>query len=160
VSEAGLRGDEALARLVAWGQARPRRRALDVAGGVDALLTVTLAGTAHTVRVVAGDMEALPFDNGTFDLVTCHLAVHRFPHAALAVREVQRVLAAGGSFVLAEPLGRDDADGPTPALARAYRRPEWRAFLRAAGLTVMEEDAICAGAGSPEGIILIRAEKD
>ncbi len=156
MSEAGLRGDEAFARLVAGGQARPRRRTLAVAGGAGARLTVSVAGPARAVRLVAGDMEALPFDNGTFDLVTCHLAVHRLPHAALAVREVQRVLAAGGSFVLAEPLGGDDADGAAPA--RAYRRPEWRAFLRAAGLTVMEEDAIGAASGSR--IILIRAEKD
>ncbi|HUE44656.1 MAG TPA: hypothetical protein VMO81_00235 [Aestuariivirgaceae bacterium] len=54
---------------------------------------------------------------------------------------------------------------PTPRTAarvpRAYRRPEWHAFLRAAGLTVMEEETIAAGAGSPaDRLILIRAEKD
>lgn len=164
MSEAGLRGDEALARLVAWGRARPRRRALEVAGEADTPLTITLGGVARTVRLVAGDAGALPFDNGAFDLVTCHRAAHRFPHAALAVREIQRVLAPGGSFLVAEPLGHDDADADAsardPEAVRAYRRPEWHAFLRAAGLTVMEEETIAAGAASANRIILLRAEKD
>jgi SAM-dependent methyltransferase len=155
VSEAGLQGDEGRGRLVAWGQARPGRRALEVSGEADTPLTVTVGGVTRSVRFVAGDVEALPFANGTFDLVTCHLAAHRFPHAALAVREVQRVLTAGGSFLIAEPLAREETDA---APARAYRRQEWHAFLRAAGLTVMEEDVIAA-AGS-DRVILLRAEKD
>jgi SAM-dependent methyltransferase len=154
VSEAGPRGDEALGRLAGWGRARTARRALDVAGDGDAALAVTAGG--GTAVFVAGDPGALPFDSGAFDLVTCHLAAHRFPHAALAVREIQRVLAPGGSFLLAEPLAPDDADATArdPGAGRAYRRPEWHAFLRAAGLTVMEE-TISAGR-----LILIRAEKD
>lgn len=185
MSEAGLRGDEGLARLVAWGRARAPRRALDVAGGghtalafagvashitvldVEAVLPAArqlVGGAARNVRFVAGDVGALPFDNGAFDLVTCRLAAHRFPHAALAVREIQRVLAPGGSFLLAERLGHDDADAgavTAAGAARAYRRPEWHAFLRAAGLTVMDEETIAAGTGSPaDRLILIRAEKD
>lgn len=155
MSEPVLHGDEALARLVAWGQARPRRRALEVARDADSPLIVMLGAVARTVRLVIGDAEALPFDNGTFDLVTCHLAAHRFPHAALAVREVQRVLASGGSFIVAEPLGSDDPDARAVG---AYRRPEWHAFLRAAGLTVMEEDVLAAA--GPHPVILLRAEKD
>jgi SAM-dependent methyltransferase len=157
VSEAGLRGDESLARLVAWRRARAVRRALALAGDDPTALAVTVG---DTVRPITGDAAALPFDNGAFDVVTCHLAAHRFPHAALAVREIHRVLAAGGSFLLAEPLGRDDAEGAAATAERAYRRPEWHAFLRAAGLTVMEEDML-AHEGAPGGrLIVIRAEKD
>jgi SAM-dependent methyltransferase len=159
VSEAGLRG-EGFERLAAWGRVRAPRRALGVAGAGDMPLTVTVGGAAADLRLVAGEVEALPFDNGAFDLVTCHLAAHRFPHAALAVREIQRVLAPGGSFLVAEPLAPDDDD----AAARApgtYRRPEWHAFLRAAGLTVMQEETIPAAAAPPtDRLLLIRAEKD
>jgi SAM-dependent methyltransferase len=155
VSESGLRGDEGRGRLVAWGQARPRRRALEVSGEADTPLTVTVGGVTRSVRFVAGDVHALPFANATFDLVTCHLAAHRFPHTALAVREVQRVLATGGSFLIAEPLAGDEID---VGAVRAYRRPEWHAFLRAAGLTVMEEDVIAPT--GPDRVILLRAEKD
>ena len=160
MSEADLSGDEGLGRLVAWGQARPPRRALEVTGDADTPLTVTVGGATRSVRVVACGVEALPFADATFDLVTCHLAAHRFSHAALAVREIQRVLGPGGSFLLAEPLAGDDPDGPAPGPVRAYRRPEWHAFLRAAGLTVMEEDTICTGGGAPGPLILVRAEKD
>jgi SAM-dependent methyltransferase len=163
VSEAGLRGGEALDRLAAWGRARAPRRALDVGGDGPAALAITVGGAAGHVRFVTGDVGALPFDNGAFDLVTCRLAAHRFPHAALAVREIQRVLTSGGAFLLAEPLAHDD-DATAVTTARApgtYRRPEWHAFLRAAGLTVMEEDTISAGAGPPPDLmILVRAEKD
>jgi ubiquinone/menaquinone biosynthesis C-methylase UbiE len=154
VSEAGLRGDDGLARLVAWGQARSARSALDVTGEGDSPLAVTI-GSAPRVRFVTGAVEALPFDNAVFDLVACRLAAHRFPHAALAVREMQRVLAPGGSLLLAEKLTPDDADASADATGgRSYRRREWHAFLRAAGLTVMQEDTTDAG------MVLLRAEKD
>jgi len=160
VSEAGLRGDEALARLAAWGRVRTPRRALGVAGDGRTRLTITVGGVGPDVRLVAGDVEALPFDNGTFDLVTCHLAAHRFPHAALAVREIQRVLVPGGSLLVSEPLAPDD-DAPAARAPGTYRRPEWHAFLRAAGLTVMQEETIRAGTAPATGpLILIRAEKD
>ncbi len=159
MSEAGLRGDEGLARLAAWGRVRAPRRALAVAGDGHTPLTITVGGAASDVRLVAGEVGALPFDNGAFDLVTCHLAAHRFPHAALAVREIQRVLAPGGSFLLAEPLAPDD-DATAARAPGTYRRPEWHAFLRAAGLTVMQEETIAAAGSSAGHLILIRAEKD
>jgi SAM-dependent methyltransferase len=159
VSEAGLRGDEGLERLVAWGRARTVRRALEVAGDGHTPLAVTLGGAARTLRFVAGDAGALPFDNGAFDLVTCRRAAHRFPHAALAVREIQRVLVPGGSFLVAEPLAPDD-DATAARAPGTYRRPEWHAFLRAAGLTVMEEDTVSAAGAAADRIILLRAEKD
>ena len=158
MSDAGLRGGEAFERLAAWGRARTVRRALDVAAGSDTALAITTAG-GLSARVI-GDPAALPFDNGVFDLVTCRLAAHRFPHAALVVREIQRVLASGGSFLVAEPLGLDEADVASGSGERAYRRPEWHAFLRAAGLTVMEEDTIGGEASPGSRVILIRAERD
>ncbi len=188
MSGSGLHDDEALRRLVAWGRALAPRRVLDVTGGghaalvvaaaaphvtaLDALATVAasraLAGAARNVRFVAGDTEALPFDDGVFDLVSCHLTAHRFSHAALAVREIQRVLAAGGSFLLAERPAHDEGPAGAGALSAhatsptgSYRRREWQAFLRAAGLTTMEEDVIASGTGAPaDRIVLLRAEKD
>lgn len=44
------------------------------------------------------DAEALPFDDATFDLVTCRLALHHFPHAAQAIAEFARVLKPGGTL--------------------------------------------------------------
>jgi hypothetical protein len=62
------------------------------------------------------------------------------------------VLRPGGSLLLQDILGHDDADASAfilevekrrdPSHVRSYRAAEWKAFLRAAGLTVMEDSVI------------------
>jgi ubiquinone/menaquinone biosynthesis C-methylase UbiE len=42
------------------------------------------------------DDDSLPFANGTFDVVACQHALHRFPDPLLIVEEMRRVLAPGG----------------------------------------------------------------
>ena len=94
-------------------------------------------------------MEALPFRAGTFGTVTCRIAAHHFPALLPALREVARVLRAGGSFLVQDILGHEDAEAAAfiteverrrdPSHVRAFRQLEWTAFLRAAGLTVMDE---------------------
>ena len=42
--------------------------------------------------------ELLPFEDATFDLVTCRLAFHHFPHPRQAVAEFARVLKPGGTL--------------------------------------------------------------
>jgi hypothetical protein len=59
------------------------------------------------------------------------------------------VLRPAGTFLLQDILGHDDAEANAfireverrrdPSHVRAYRLTEWKAFLRAAGLTVMEQ---------------------
>jgi SAM-dependent methyltransferase len=108
---------------------------------------------AERVAFVAGDVAALPFPDGAFPVVTCRIAAHHFPDVGAAVRQVARVLAPGGSLLLQDILGHDDPDASRfvteverrrdPTHVRAYRAAEWRAFLRGAGLTVMD-DAIIA----------------
>src|SRR4051794_40848969 len=46
------------------------------------------------------DAESLPFDDGTFEIVTCRIAPHHFPHPDKFVSEVARVLTRGGRFIL------------------------------------------------------------
>ena len=179
VTSPGHAGGEDLERLVAWARALGPARVLDVAtgGGHTAL---ALAGVAPHVTAydvtepmlraargllrergaggatfVAGDVETLPFRDGAFDLVTCRIAAHHFASVAAAVREVRRVLRPGGSFLLQDILGHDDAEAAAfvteverrrdPSHVRAYRAVEWKAFLRAAGLTTMESAVIAKG---------------
>ncbi len=107
---------------------------------------------AASVAFVAGDVEALPFRDGAFDAVTCRIAPHHFADVAAAVRQIHRVLRPGGSFLVQDILGHDDPDANAfitevekrrdPSHVRAYRAAEWRAFLRAAGLTVMDETVV------------------
>jgi len=104
---------------------------------------------AANVAFVAGDVEALPFGDGAFDAVTCRIASHHFADVAAAVRQIHRVLRPGGSFLVQDILGHDDPEVHAfiteverrrdPSHVRAYRAAEWKAFLRAAGLTPMDE---------------------
>jgi SAM-dependent methyltransferase len=110
------------------------------------------SGDVRNVSFVAGDVAALPFGEAAFDVVTCRLAAHHFPDVPHAVRHVAHVLRPGGSFLVQDILGHDDPDlnafileverRRDPSHVRAYRRVEWNAFLRAAGLTVMDEDVV------------------
>jgi ubiquinone/menaquinone biosynthesis C-methylase UbiE len=167
---------EDLDRLLAWGAARRADRVLDVAtgGGHTALafagiarrvvaydLTEPMLAAARVhvqdrgaanVDFVAGDAGALPFRDESFDVVTCRTAAHHFADVAAAVRQIQRVLRPGGSLLLQDILGHDDADASAfileverrrdPSHVRSYRAAEWKAFLRAVGLTVMEDFVI------------------
>jgi SAM-dependent methyltransferase len=176
VTSASHAGGDDLARLLAWGRACRPGRALDVAtgGGHTALAFASVAAEvvafdltepmlqaardfirgrgATNVAFAAGDVAALPFHDGTFDVVTCRIAPHHFPDVAAAVRQIHRVLRAGGSFLLQDILGHDDPDANAfiteverrrdPSHVRAYRASEWKAFLRAAGLTVIDEGVV------------------
>jgi ubiquinone/menaquinone biosynthesis C-methylase UbiE len=107
---------------------------------------------AANVSFVAGDATALPFSDGAFDVVACRTAAHHVPDVGAFVRQIHQVLRPGGSLLLQDILGHDDAAANAfileverrrdPSHVRSYRRAEWNAFLRAAGLTVMEEHLI------------------
>jgi ubiquinone/menaquinone biosynthesis C-methylase UbiE len=164
---------EDLDRLRAWGTARRGDRVLDVAtgGGHTALAFAGIARRviaydltepmlqaarghvrgrgAANIEFVTGDATALPFGDESFDLVTCRTAAHHFPDVGAAVRQIHRVLRPGGSLLLQDILGHDDAEANAfileverrrdPSHVRSYRMAEWKAFLRAAGLTIIEE---------------------
>jgi ubiquinone/menaquinone biosynthesis C-methylase UbiE len=167
---------EDLDRLLAWGVARHAGHVLDVAtgGGHTALAFASIvrrvvaydltepmlsAARAHVrargagnVEFVAGDAAALPFRDESFDVVTCRTAAHHFSDVAAAVRQIHRVLRPGGSLLLQDILGHDDAEASAfllevekrrdPSHVRSYRAAEWKAFLRAVGLTVIEDSVI------------------
>lgn len=104
------------------------------------------------LRFLAADAEALPFRSGSFGVVTCRLAAHHFPGLLPPLREVARVLSGGGALLLEDILGHEDADCAAfiteverrrdPSHVRAYSLREWVAFLRAAGLTVIDEKVL------------------
>jgi SAM-dependent methyltransferase len=123
---------------------------LDAAGGLLAIARNRVPGG----RFEAGEMEALPFPDGSFDVVTGFTS---FPFAAdpvAALREARRVVRAGGRVVVAVwGAARDcQATAIMQALARLVppppgaeaRRPApaepagWQDLLAEAGLTPLE----------------------
>jgi ubiquinone/menaquinone biosynthesis C-methylase UbiE len=66
-----------------------------------------LSGYSNIDYVIA-DAEQLPFLNHTFDIVTCRIAAHHFPHPDQFIREVKRVLKEKGKFLLIDNVAPAD----------------------------------------------------
>ncbi|MEK6443854.1 class I SAM-dependent methyltransferase [Pseudonocardia sp. T1-2H] len=97
------------ARRLPWGLAvgvdlwRTRDQSGNASGVT--LANAAAAGVADRVGLCTVDMTALPFADGTFDVVTSALAVHNIPTAdgrARALDEAVRVLRPGGRLLLAD----------------------------------------------------------
>lgn len=117
--------------------------------------------------LVCLDAGMLPFPAGALDAVTLHSVLYLLPDQARALREVRRVLRAGGRAVLLEPQAGRRAT--VLGLARALPSPRWavtaafwRAMsglygrptahslgdaLQAAGLRVLKIDETLGGLG-------------
>jgi ubiquinone/menaquinone biosynthesis C-methylase UbiE len=68
-----------------------------------------------------GDVYALPFGDGAFDIVTCRFVFHHLEHPARAFVEMVRVCRSGGRIVLCDAVASDD-----PAKAAAFNAMEKR----------------------------------
>ena len=103
------------------------------------------------VRVAYAKAESLPFDDASFDLVTCRVAPHHFDSIPEFLSEVHRVLKPGAvaaivdNVVPAGPVGdyinaferlRD------PSHLRGWTMEEWRAAFAAAKLAVTHEEEL------------------
>lgn len=104
------------------------------------------------VRFTIADADALPFKEASFGVVTCRIAAHHFPALLPPLRQIARVLEPGGSFLVQDILGHEDEDAAAfileiekrrdPSHVRSIPRREWEAFLRAAGLTIIDETVL------------------
>jgi len=120
-----------LRRLVEFLRPRRGERALDVACGPgivgaaleDAGLRVTgIDLTREMIReamtrgrgYLQGDVERLPFPNGTFDVAVCRNSFHHFADPGAVLREMTRVLRRGGRVVV------EDMRAPEDETKRAY----------------------------------------
>jgi SAM-dependent methyltransferase len=83
---------------------------------LDATLAMLEAGRVaaeraglRNVAFQRGDAAALPFVDGSFDLVVTRFAVHHFERPGGPVTEIARCLRAGGRMVVADLVGAEDA---------------------------------------------------
>ena len=101
--------------------------------------------------LVAGAAEAMPFDDGAFDALTCVYLFHELPPRVRrdAAREIARVLKPGGLFLMVDSI----QGGETPDLDRmleyfpigfhepyygSYLQEDLAALFREVGLEVVE----------------------
>lgn len=54
------------------------------------------------VTLRQADLASLPFDDASFDAITCHQVLHFLDHPQIAVREAARVLRPGGHLLVAD----------------------------------------------------------
>ena len=77
------------------------------------------AEVRESVTFMPAAAEDLPFDNASFDVVTCRIAAHHFADPAAFLREGARVLKPGGTLMLVDNIA------PTPSeLARVMNHIE------------------------------------
>ncbi len=84
------------------------------------------------VTAVQAEADALPFADGSFDLVLGHAVLHHLPDLDRAFAELHRVLSPAGRIVFAgEPSRTGDALARVPKRAARLLAPAWRTALRA-----------------------------
>ncbi len=96
-------------------------------------------------RLTRGDAGKLPFKNGAFDKVICTNSFHHYPDHVASLKEMRRVLKAGGLLVLVDPR-KDNIFGRMAIElfeervfglkeVRIFTRNDWHELLRDAGFS-------------------------
>ncbi len=65
---------------------------------IDIAESKRLERSIQNVSFQCGDIMSMPFEEGSFDHVTCGYALRNVPDVELALREIKRVLKPGGRF--------------------------------------------------------------
>lgn len=123
--------------------------ALDPSPGMLAAVSKTaVARGLGQIETRQGNAEALPFADGSFELVGTRYSAHHWTGLEGAVRELARVLAPGGHALVIDTLGQEDPMADTfmqsiellrdASHVRNRSRTEWLALLQSAGLTELE----------------------
>jgi len=103
------------------------------------------------VRTAYAKAEALPFEDVSFELVTCRIAPHHFDSIPDFLAEVHRVLKKNGIFAVVDNVVPPGSVGDyinaferfrDPSHLRAWTIDEWRGALAKAGLKITHEELI------------------
>jgi ubiquinone/menaquinone biosynthesis C-methylase UbiE len=100
----------------------------------------------HNVSFIQGDAENMPFDEATFDVVTCRKAPHHFPDIKAFVSEAARLLKPGGLFLLDDNVAPENEEWDAfynkvekwrdPSHYRAHKKTEWLKLIEECGFEV------------------------
>ena len=88
---------------------------------------------------VVARAEHLPFEDGSFDVVTCRIAAHHFENIRAAIAEMARVaqrLVVIEDNVFADEQVEEAERLRDPTHVRCYSAEEWKVMLTEAGLEV------------------------
>jgi ubiquinone/menaquinone biosynthesis C-methylase UbiE len=166
---------KSLERLVALTRPQPHWRVLDVATGaghtayafaphvarvwatditdemLDLVRTEVAKRQLETIRVATAQAESLPFEDESFELVTCRVAPHHFVSIPDFLDEVRRVLKPDGLFALVDNVVPAGSVGDyinaferfrDPSHLRAWSMDEWRTALAEHGFRAVHEEEL------------------
>ena len=77
-------------------------------------------GGFKNVSFVKGEIETMPFEDNSFDLVISNCVINLVPDKAQAYREIRRVLKPGGKFAIADMAIRGDMPADVRKSAEAW----------------------------------------
>lgn len=103
------------------------------------------------IDYIVADAQALPFDDSSFDAVTCNVAINAFPQPEKGASEALRVLVPGGHYAFTTWCDREHNEllqltfgalkrhlGIDLAHNRSWTAADAETVLRAAGFTAIE----------------------
>jgi ubiquinone/menaquinone biosynthesis C-methylase UbiE len=113
------------------------------------------AGLTDRVRLLEADAKGLALPDGSFEAVVSNTIIHHIPEPRLALAELPRLVAPGGTLFVRD-LIRPESEDALASLVATYAGSEGSAAqtlfaesLRAA-LTIVEVRAIVKGLGWPD----------
>jgi len=100
------------------------------------------------ISYLEGNAQAIPCEDGSFDLVVCRQAAHHFPRWEQGVQEWARVLKPGGKLLIVDSTSPEEPELDLflheietlrdPSHVRNHRISEWQSQLIQAGFTLQE----------------------
>ena len=109
-----------------------RATATDISPGMLSALEENASRLGLEVRATAAEAEALPFADGSFDLVFGHAVLHHIPDLERAFSEFARVLRPGGTVAFCgEPSRYGDFLAAIPKRTALLAAPLWRRAMGA-----------------------------
>ena len=134
--------------VVEWSEPGPDVKVLDVATGgghvarrlrEEGCTVVTVDPAPGMNADVVAPAEHLPFEDGSFDVVTCRIAAHHFTDIRAAVAEMARV--SNRLLVIEDNLFRgehvEEAERlRDPTHVRCYYEDEWKEMVEAVGFEI------------------------
>lgn len=110
---------------------------------LDEVKTLANERGIRNVTTQHGDVENLPFQDHTFDIVASRYSAHHWLHPERALTEFRRVLKPSGTFIISDIMAAENYAQDTflqtierlrdPSHVRDYRVSEWQSMLSAAG---------------------------
>jgi len=158
--DAGCGDGRYLAALRSLGHVPPRVAGTDIADSILATAASATEAAGVPAELVRANLEELPFEGETFDVILCTQVIEHLLDPIQALRELRRVLRTGGVLLITTDHRGNRVsrflNGPRALLVRllrvrgrrrrvhfphrAFERDEFNGMLRAAGFSVRRSE--------------------